>query len=281
MSPLAIRGGRPPGSTVIPTAEDALDFLIDRMREGHQATAAYGYDLWISKVTDHYAQLEVSREGAPHGGRFEWQPVSQEVSPPFMDAAWQLCRLGVLRPGVREITLQSVREGEGFAITEFGRTWLAEHSSPAYVPTDPGRMASLLTRRQDLFGEVYVLRASDAARCYSAHAYYACCAMIGAAAESILVAAGVAKIGEDAAMKKYLATNGRKSLTEAVLKGCPDYVAREFRLHTDLIALWRDQSAHAHSNAIGETEAFTNFRGLIKFAQFAEQRWQHLTGSEP
>ena len=147
------------------------------------------------------------------------------------------------------------------------------------VPVDPVRMTSLLTRRQDLFGEVYVLPASDAARCYSAHAYYACCAMIGAAAESILVAAGVRKLGEAVAMKKHLSNSGRKSLMEAVLEGCPDYVARDFRHHADLIALWRDQSAHAHSDSIGEIEAFTNFRGLIKFAQFAEQRWQHLTGS--
>lgn len=281
MSPLAIRGGRPPGGIEVPSVEDAADFLVDRLREKPPATAAYGYDLWISHVTDYYAQMSVPREPGHHGPSYEWQSVSAAVSPPFMDAAWQLCRLGVLRPGIRQLGQQTVTDGAGYSITEFGRTWLAEHASPAYIPTDPGRMASLLTQRQDLFGEVYVLRASDAARCYSAHAYYACCAMIGAAAESILVAAGVAKLGESTAMKQYLSNSGRKTLTEAVLKGCPDYVAKEFRLHTDLIALWRDQSAHAHSDAIGETEAFTSFRGLIKFAQFAEQRWDHLTRSIP
>jgi hypothetical protein len=278
MSPLAIRGGRPPGDSQIPTAEDALDFLIDRIRESAQGVAAYGYDVWIENVANYYARMTAAQPNRP---AYEWQPDIEHVSPIFMDAAWQLCRLGVLRPGIRQLRQQTVTDGAGYSITEFGRTWLAEHESPAYIPTDPGRMASLLTHRQDLFGEVYVLRASDAARCYSAHAYYACCAMIGAAAESILVAAGVAKLGEDAAMKKYLSTSGRKALIDAVLKGCPEYVAREFRLHTDLIALWRDQSAHAHSDAIGETEAFTNFRGLIKFAQFAEQRWQHLTSTAP
>jgi hypothetical protein len=279
MSPLVMRSGRPPGGVDVPSVEDALDFLVDRLRDTPPSTRNYGYDLWISNVTDHYAQLLVPRQpGQPH---YEWQPVSAEVSPPFMDAAWQLRRLGVLRPGIRELGLQAVPEGAGYALTEFGRTWLVEHSSPAYVPTDPGRMASLLTHRRDLFGEVYVLRAADAARCYSAHAYYACCAMIGAAAESILVAAAVVKLGEAAALKIYRGNSGRKLLTEAVLKGCPAYVAHEFRLHTELIALWRDQSAHAHSDAIGETEAFVNFRGLIKFAQFAEQRWQHLTRSSP
>jgi hypothetical protein len=38
-----------------------------------------------------------------------------------------------------------------------------------------------------------------------------------------------------------------------------------------------DQSAHADTVSLGQTEAFTNLRGLIKFAHFAEERWAHLT----
>jgi hypothetical protein len=274
----------------IPTVEDALDYLVDMLRETGSPAKNFGYDLWISRVTDRYARSAVLPPGSPplplfggpaSTGPLQWESVSQEVSPPFMDAAWQLCRLGVLRPSPRDFRQQSSGEGEGFSITSFGHTWLKEHESPAYVPTDPSRMMDLLTRRQDLFGQVYVQRASDAARCYSAHAYYACCAMIGAAAESILLAAGIAKLGEDPALKKYLSHSGRKALTEAVLAGCADYIAKEFRLHTDLIALWRDQSAHAQSAPIGETVAFTNFRGLIKFAQLAESRWEQLTGVKP
>jgi hypothetical protein len=105
--------------------------------------------------------------------------------------------------------------------------------------------------------------------------------MIGAAAESILVTVGIQKLGEAEAMRLYRGTGGRKNLTDAVLKGCPEYVARDFRLHVDLIGLWRDQSAHAHSAPIGETEAFTNMRGLIKFASFAEERWEKLTAQVP
>ena len=115
----------------------------------------------------------------------------------------------------------------------------------------------------------FVARAAEAARCYSAHAFYACCAMVGAAAESILAAAGSAKLREPTALRLYGGTTGRKALTDAVLQGCPDHVAREFRLRTGLMDLWRDQSAHTHVGAIGETEAFTNMRGLIKCAQFS------------
>jgi hypothetical protein len=257
-----------------PTAEDALDFLVDLMRDQPRTVAAYGYDVWTRNVADSFVRQFVRGTVGP---QFEVAPATQSVSRAFMDAAWQLCRLGVLRPGTIEIDVQSHGDGEGYTITEFGRTWLAEHTKPAYVPTDAGRIASLLTRRPDLFGDVYVARATDAARCYSAHAYYACCAMIGAAAESIMLTAGIAKLTEPVALKLYRGTAGRKALTDAVLKGCPDYVAREFRLHADLIGLWRDQSAHAYQSPIGEAEAFVNMRGLIKFAHFAEDRWQHLT----
>ena len=99
--------------------------------------------------------------------------------------------------------------------------------------------------------------------------------MIGAAAESILLAAGASKLGEDEALRIYRGHSGRKQLTDAVLQQCPQYVAREFRLHTDLIGLWRDLSAHAHSTSIGEGEPFTDLRGLIKFAHFAAERWEH------
>ena len=257
--------------------EDALDYLADHMHDEPRCFAAYGYDVSIPRAAEAFARQSIA-PGQPH---HDIAVKTQAVSRPFMDAAWRLCRLGVLRPGTIESTLQSHGDGEGYAITAFGNTWLAEHSKPAYVPTDVGRIASLLTRRPDLFGDVYVTRCTDAARCYSAHAFYACCAMIGAAAESILVAAGIAKLTEQGALKLYLGTAGRKTLTDAVLKGCPEYVAREFRLHADLIGLWRDQSAHAHAAQIGETEAFTNMRGLIKFAHFAVDRWQHLTGTTP
>jgi len=253
--------------------EDASDFLIDLIRDHPQNVAAYGYDVWIQKAAEIFAQQQV-RVGTPH---FEIQGSVQLLSGPFMDAAWQLCRLGVLRPGTKQSNLQSSGEGEGYSITQFGYKWLSERENGSYVPTDSGRIGDLLTRRQDLFGTVYATRASEAARCYSAHAYYACCAMIGAAAESIVVTAGAAKLGEPAASRLYRGTAGRKALTDAVLKGTPDYVAREFRLHAELIGLWRDQSAHAEIVLIGEMEAFTNMRGLIKFASFAADRWQYLT----
>lgn len=256
----------------LPTVEDAGDFIADALRDFPAEIRDPGCDVWIPRVCEAYAVRHGAQVHLPN----ERDKLTEELGTPFLDAAWNLCRLGVLRPGPTPIRNYSPVDNGGYSVTAFGRGWLLDHERPAYVPTDTNRLTALLVGRQDLFGPVYVTRASDAARCFSAHAYFASCAMIGAAAESILVAAGVAKLGESEALRLYRATAGRKSLTDAVLKGCPEYVAREFRLHADLIGLWRDQSAHAHSTTIGETEAFTNMRGLIRFAQFAEARWKHL-----
>ena len=124
---------------------------------------------------------------------------------------------------------------------------IARHESPAYIPTDPGRVASLLTSRHDLLAPFMSMRANDAAPVIRSPVLHACCAMIGAAAESIVLAAGVQKLTEPAALKLYHGTHGRKSLQrKRYFANCPEYVAKEFRLHAGLIDLfWRDQSSHA------------------------------------
>ena len=44
-------------------------------------------------------------------------------------AAWDLCRRGILRPGVRAYNAQAAADGasgNGYSITPFGQQWLAE-----------------------------------------------------------------------------------------------------------------------------------------------------------
>jgi hypothetical protein len=258
------------------SVEDAADYIADVLKEQPAAVKGTECDLWMPTVCLRFVQERVGRQMSSSDN----DQAVEEISSSFLDAAWQLSRLGVLRPAhYGDYGTLGNRNGEkmGYSITAFGRGWIAEHKSPAYIPTDPGRLQSLLLRRKDLFGAAFVLRVNDAALCYQAHAYYACCAMIGAAAESILLAAGIAKLGESAAQELYFGRSGRKQLTAAVLKGCTEATARDFRFHTDLISSWRDESAHADSTSIGETEAFTNMRGLIRFTHFAEERWQQLT----
>jgi len=94
--------------------------------------------------------------------------------PIFADAAWELCRRGILRPGVREHQAQAVDEG-GFSITKFGVEWLKERQEDTFVPTEPERFAELLAPYRDRFGLGFHERAQQAVRCYGAHAYLACC----------------------------------------------------------------------------------------------------------
>jgi hypothetical protein len=260
-----------------PSIEDACDALIEMLRKPEAYRLTDGkYDVLIQTVCSHYAGMAGIRLDQSNT-----QAVTEPLSRVFQEAAWTLCRLGVLRPGFRMESFGQNGDMRGYAITEFGRKWIAEDEHPAFVPTDQSRLIDLLTKDAALFGPVYMLRANDAARCYSAHAYYACCAMIGAAAESIMLSAGISKLTEQVALTVYRANAGRHALIEKILKGCPPYVARDFRLHADLINLWRDESAHAHDAAIGEAEAFTSMRGLIKFAHFAADRWKHLTAKTP
>ena len=255
------------------SVEDISDFIIDTLRNQPKSLASMGCDVYVQNVCGTYA----GQHGAQIVSVSDRERVTEELAAPVLDAIWNLCRVGVLRPGPTSLRNFGNTDNAGYCITAFGRGWISEHEQPAFIPTDGSRLTGLLTRRQDLFGMVYAARATDAARCFSAHAYYACCAMIGAAAESILVAAAVAKFGEAEALSTYQGNQGRKKLTDELLLTRPAWLAKEFRQHADLIGLWRDLSAHAHSSPIGEAEAFTDMRGLIKFAGFAESRWEQLT----
>ena len=65
---------------------------------------------------------------------------------PFYDAAWDLCRIGVLRPGVFAPVGQEMAAafGDQFVITEFGREWLqaAQHQTRAGPHTRGGNASS-------------------------------------------------------------------------------------------------------------------------------------------
>ena len=90
--------------------------------------------------------------------------------------------------------------------------------------------------------------------------------MVGAAAETVVMAVGIARLGEEKAAKTYYAKNGRKLLEDAVLADVPVWLARDFKGHTGLIALWRDRSAHAHEAQVTEGEAYVSLLGLLRFA---------------
>lgn len=264
-------GQEPPPKS--PSQEDAATYLVTYLRSETQPT--YGYDIWLPNVVEVYAQhgARVSRNSqVPR----QW---IEQLSDPFYAAAWDLCRLGVLRPGTQYWQAQSHGDGDGYCITPRGRAWLGEQDTVPFIPTDSGRTGALLTSAGARFGSVYRTRAMEAAVCYSAGAYYACCAMVGAAAESVMLALGAARLGQQSAEKLYYSKNGRKHLEDELIKDAPVWLARDVRGHTALIALWRDQASHAHEAVVSEGEAYMALRGLLRFAHLTSEHWSTFVGN--
>jgi len=106
--------------------DDAYAVLIKYLAalpesKGRAARAAqaqgHGGDLWIPHVVQGYWQ---SRPEAA-------EDLDDRHFQPFYDAAWELCRIGVLRPGEFAprgwATDASAFSGDTFSVTRFGREW--------------------------------------------------------------------------------------------------------------------------------------------------------------
>jgi hypothetical protein len=255
--------------------EDASKFLISYIRNPTPSGYSnYGYDIYMWRVIDAYLQSQGST-------RSDERNKIAELSPQFLAAAWDLCRRGIIRPGVARLGSQSTDEGSagaGFAITPFGRTWLAESDKDDYVPIEPERFAQLIARHNPRFGPGFAERSQEAIRCYGAHAYLACCVMCGAAAESILLAAAIAKKGnEDEILKTYQSALGRSRVTTFLLGNATTHLKNQFNSYVGLLSYWRDESAHGLAQGFDDEEAFTSMSLLLRFALLIEKHWTEIT----
>lgn len=173
--------------------KEAATYLLSYVRDPDLhpgGYASYGYDLLIPNVIDAYMQMIDPDNARKHWGSED----ARDLSPAFYAAAWDLCRRGIIRPGVRRLGAQATTEGsggDGYSVTPFGEQWLNEDTNDAYIPTEPGRFAEMLEPHRDRYGPGFYERSQEAIRCYGAHAYLACCVMCGAAAEAILLAATI------------------------------------------------------------------------------------------
>jgi hypothetical protein len=102
--------------------------------------------------------------------------------------------------------------------------------------------------------------------------------MCGAAAESILLSLAVAKAGsEEAVLKEYKASNGRKRTIDMLVGKSPDDLQRPFRSSMSILSYWRDDAAHGTPSTISAPEAEEALRQLLILSQFAAKRWDQLT----
>ena len=170
--------------------EDATAILIEWLRNpDYGQHSRYGYGIYIPSLL----MLHLEKQGFQH---LELDKKVLELMPAFYAAGWDLCRRGILRPGVREYGAQATDEGSagsGYTITPFGEEWISESDKDSHVPTEPGRFASMLSKYNKRFGDGFHERSQEAVRCYGAHTYLACCAMSGAAAESVMLSTAIDK----------------------------------------------------------------------------------------
>ena len=254
--------------------EDAVNILIQWMRNPKPSgLTSYGYDVYLPTMLRSFLQSQ----GIHH---HDQEHALNDIIPIFYAASWDLCRRGILRPGVHSFRAQATDDGSagnGYSITPFGLTWLEEAEQDDYVPTEPGRFANMLQEYRHRFGPGFYERAQEAIRCYGAHAYLACCAMCGGATESIILAIAIEKKNEEEILKTYASANGRSRVENIVIGQANSYLQREYKGFSTLIKYWRDESAHGKSSKINDNEAYTSLALLLRFAKFVSDNWDDLT----
>jgi hypothetical protein len=122
--------------------EDAERLLIRFIRERPETQySSYGYDIFLPSVMRwHLASTGI-------GDHREIERSLPQLSSPFYAAAWELCRRGILRPGVRQMGLQATDSGsagDGYSVTPFGVEWAGETDRDDFVPAEPQRFAQML-----------------------------------------------------------------------------------------------------------------------------------------
>jgi hypothetical protein len=246
------------------TATDSYSARSTRM-------STYGIDIWITGTVRSYWARRID----PHG-------ITAEHHLPFYDAAWELCRIGVLRPGPRAAmgipgpTGADMFSSDGYSITEFGRAWFADPNRR--TAGDPSRMSEIFASFEATYGPGFAHRANEAIRCHRTGNYLAACVMAGAAAESILLAVAIAKIGDEAkVLKEYASAGGRARVTNSVVSGLIGSIARTFQAALQVLHFWRDDAAHGMATTITEVEAYSSLTQLLRLAQFSSDRWAELT----
>lgn len=257
--------------------EDAILYMVDELRQPGGSLSQYGYELYVPSAVRRYVRSQnLDPEHNPG------HKMKLELSGLFFDAAWELARRGIIRPGVRRMLDQATDDGSagaGFTVTPFGKKWLSEATNDIWISTEPGRFAEMIEPFRTRFGKGFHSRAQEAVRCYGAHAYLACCTMCGAASESILLATATAKTGdEQKVLDAYAGAQGRSRVEKMVVGQLPEPLRREFLGYASLLKYWRDSAAHGQASSFSENEAYTALALLLRYAGVVSDNWKKFTG---
>ena len=136
----------------------------------------------------------------------------------------------------------------------------------------PGALAATLGGYRTRFGEGFYQRAIEAIKCRNAEAWLACCAMVGAAAESILLALAIAKTrDEEQVLRAYSQTGGRRKVLNMVVGQAETARRNTLTTFAGIISLWRDEAAHGKASPLGTANADEALRQLLHMCQWVHR----------
>lgn len=259
--------------------EDIYEHFIDYLKRTvngqiYKRSGSHVFDLMVTEVLDDF----LSKEGVV--GHNEQITAHSQLSGRFLSVCWELCLRGILRPSVANLNWEKAIEsvtGNGYSITEQGRVWL-KGSEQNFLLIASKSFANLLSNFSDLYGLAFKERARDAVVAYDAGAYLACCAMCGAACESIYLSLAIAKNGNaEEILKKYRASDGRKQLRNLLESKLSGGLIRSLESGFNILAYWRDMTAHGESTNVGQSEAKAALNTLLGLAQLGSERWKDIT----
>lgn len=259
--------------------DEAINLLVAKLRDAPDMDVPNAdnrrrndCDLWvIDAATDWW------REQPGHEPNEE--PPDIEIAT-FYDAAWELSRRGILRsgPAFPRGRYTGRSDGEGYSLTVHGREWIAHYDQPGPFPVDSGRFAVLITPFAERFGQGFSQRANEAVGCYRALNYLACCAMSGAACESILLALAIEKKNDEPmVLNLYRRAGGRAKILSLLITNQTPRIGGAISTTSHLLSFWRDETAHGTATTVGEFEAHDAMSRLLRFAQFADAEWDAIT----
>jgi hypothetical protein len=142
--------------------DDAIALFVERLHTAPSLSSGYdpnarntseGCDVLVTEILRNWWFRE-------HRNEVPMPNPGEEDYAPFHDAAWELARRGILRPGpafpgLRHVVGITQTAGNGFSLTATGREWILNYDQQVVFPLDPGRFARLLDSYADRFGPAF------------------------------------------------------------------------------------------------------------------------------
>ncbi len=77
-------------------------------------------------------------------------------------------------------------------------------------------------------------------------------------------------------LTEYRRASGRSAIERRLLAGRNSHVQTTLPSFLSLLGYWRDNASHGDESSIEEEQAFIALLLLLRFAQFADSRWDEL-----